>query len=63
MIGVVFVAAGLLIKNTEQSEVLLIPSYWIAAVLALSYLLYGATQAKAERQQEAIKQTTNEATN
>ncbi|MEH6455344.1 MAG: MFS transporter [Cocleimonas sp.] len=59
VIGIVFVAAGLLIGDIEKSESLLIPSYWLGAVLAFIFLLYGATYAKAERIQEAADVANN----
>ena len=62
IIGIVFVAAGLLIRDIEHSATLLIHSYWLGAVLAFVFLLYGATYAKAERIQEMADESVNNTT-
>lgn len=59
MIGVVFITTGLMIKDIKQTETMLVPSYWIGAVLAFSFLLYGAAHAKLERDQESTEKTAN----
>lgn len=41
-IAVVFGVLAIALANTENSERLLVPIYWAAAILSLSYLAYGA---------------------
>ena len=60
VIGVVFVVAGLLIKDVAHSETLLIPSYYLGAILAFIFLLYGAAYAKSEHTKETSGEIVND---
>ncbi len=41
-IVIIFGAIAVVFAGMENSEQLLVPTYWAAAVLSLSYLAYGA---------------------
>jgi hypothetical protein len=41
-IVIIFGAIAVVFAGMESSEQLLVPTYWAAAVLSLSYLAYGA---------------------